>query len=226
MKNRLWITSLLLMCLAGTSCLDENFDDIRVDETDSWEPVVAIPVGNGSLDVNDFFAGYIRPDSIPGDTSRVFFDEDDYILSDRQIEADYSFDYSLYHYLDSPDQVRYAMFFLRLENHYPAACRVQIYVEGAGGQVADSVFDAPPIAAPAETDDDGRVKEPSSQLYSAGLDSTDVRTLFDGSRIRAVGELLLQDETGGVLTLYSSQYIHLTVFMEVGLRLKKEDLDG
>jgi len=225
MKNLRWISSLLFIFLAGTSCLDENFDDIRLDDSGFWEPVVAIPLGNGRLDINDFFAGYILPDSIPGDTNRVFFDDEDYILADHQIEAEYSFDYSVYHYLDSPEQVRYAKFFLRLENYYPTACSMQIYLEDASGQAVDSIFDAPPTAAPAETGDDGQVIEPSSQLFSVDLDSADVQTLFDGSRIRAVGKLILWEEKQEDVYIYSSQFIHLTVFMRLGLRLKEEDLD-
>jgi hypothetical protein len=214
------------MVLTGTSCLDKNFDDISLDESGPWEPVVALPIGKGSLDVNSFFSGYTLPDSISGDTLRVFFDDEDYILADQQIEADYSFDYSLYHYLDSPDLIRYATIFLRVENYYPAACQVQIYVEDAPGQPLDSVFDLPPMAEPAETGEDGRVTEPANQLFSADLDSTNVETLFQGSRVRAAGSLLLRGEPGEIISIYSGQYIHLTVFMKVALRFREDDLEN
>jgi len=225
MKTRLGISSLLLTILAGTSCLEESFDEISLDKSGPWEPVVAIPIGNGRLDVNDYFSHYILPDSIPGDTILVFFDDETYVLADQRIEADYSFSYSLYHYLDSPEVIRYARFFLQVENHYPAKCRVQIYVEDAPGQVVDSIFDAQPIAEPAEAVDDGQRTRPSSQLFSADLDTTDVQTLFDNSRIRTVGSLFLQDESNDMISMYSGHYIHLTVFMEVALRLTEEDLD-
>ena len=225
MKSRLGISSLLLMILAGTSCLDESFDEISLEKSGPWEPVVAIPIGNGRLDVNDYFSDYILPDPIPGDTILVFFDDEKYVLADQQIEADYTFRYSLYHYLDSPDLIRYARFFLRVENHYPATCQVQIYVEDATGRAVDSIFDAPPIMEPAETDDDGRGTGPSSQLFSADLDTTDVQMLFDNSRIRTVGRLFLQDESNAMISMHSGQYVYLTVFMEVALRLREEDLD-
>jgi hypothetical protein len=214
-----------MMIVAGTSCLDENFDQISLDDSGPWDPVVALPIGNGRLDVNDYFSDYILPDSIPGDTIRVSFDGEDYLLADQKIEADYSFSYSLYHYLDSPDLIRYARFFLRVENHYPTACQVQIYVEDAPGQAVDSIFDAPPIAEPAKTDDEGQVTGPSSQLFSADLDSTDVQTLFDNSRITTVGSVVLQDESREMISIYSGQYIQFTVFMEVALRLNEEDLE-
>jgi len=76
------------------SCIEDNYRDIRIDDSTRWEPYLALPVGAGTVDVNDFFRQYIPPDSFPSDTTRVFFNDSLYLLAQTTVLSEYRLDFS------------------------------------------------------------------------------------------------------------------------------------
>src|SRR6056297_2547814 len=110
------------------SCIENNYRDIRIDDSTRWEPYLALPVGEGTIDVNEFFRQYVPPDPLPSDTTCVFFNNEPYILAQNSAQAEYSLDFAIEDYVDSSRYIQKALVFFRVTNHYPTAARIQLYL--------------------------------------------------------------------------------------------------
>ena len=212
--------SFLLMALF-LSCVDDNYSDIRIDDSTRWKPDLSLPLGEGTLDVNDFFSGYSQIDSIPGDTSRVVFDDSLFNLHQVSIQTDYSFDYSLDQFIDSAAHIDRATIYIRVWNHYPTACRMQLYLNNEALEPVDSLFDEPARVDPGRINAEGIVTQPNKHLFEVALNRKDIETLFDAGNIRVAGEVFLFNDELEQVAFYSDYYIRLEAFLRVRLNIPR-----
>ncbi|MFP4621203.1 MAG: hypothetical protein ACLFM7_07815 [Bacteroidales bacterium] len=76
------------------SCVEDNLSDIRWDEEDHWKPDISIPLGKGSMDVDNYFEAN-RDVNIPFDTIPLYYEDSLYHFDEHQIAAEDSLDHGV-----------------------------------------------------------------------------------------------------------------------------------
>ncbi|MBS3808282.1 MAG: hypothetical protein KGY60_12315 [Bacteroidales bacterium] len=206
------------------SCIEDNYRDIRIDDSTRWEPYLALPVGAGTVGVNDFFRQYIQPDSFPSDTTRVFFNDSLYRLAQTTVLTEYRLDFSIEEYIDSSRYIQKGLVFFRVTNQYPTAARLQLYLYRNQQEVIDSVFPQPQPIEAGRTRKDSIVDAPSVQLLKVNLSRKQINRLFVADGVLLHGRIFLENEALGKVYLFPNKGIDVEVFLRVQLSLKKEDL--
>jgi len=214
----------LLLSVLFFSCLEDDYLDIRIDDSTRWEPDLALPVGEGMVDVNGFFQQYVQPDTFPGDTIRVFFNDSLYPVAQNSALANYRLDFSVEEYIDSSRYIKKARVFFRVTNHYPTSARLQLYLYDDRQVVIDSVFSKPPQIEPGKTQDDSIVDVPAEQLVEVNLPREKINRLFDAAGVLVRARVFLENDALENIYLFSDKAIEVEVFLRVQLSLKKQDV--
>jgi len=206
------------------SCIEDNYRDIRIDDTTRWEPVLALPVGEGVVHVNEFFQQYQPPDTFPSDTTRVVFEDSLYQLARNSVLTNYPLEFSPEEYIDSSRYIKNARVYFRVTNHYPTSARLQLYIYRSQLEVIDSVFADPQHIDPARMRNDSTVDKPTEQLLEVSLPPEKITRLFVADGILVYGRIFLENAALENIYLFRDKGIDVEVFMRVQLSLKKEDL--
>mgnify|MGYP006285591097 CR=1 FL=1 len=206
------------------SCIENNYRDIRIDESTRWEPYLALPVGEGTIDVNEFFRQYVPPDPFPSDTTRIFFDNEPRILAQNSARAEYSLDFSIEEYVDSSRYIQKALVFFRVTNHYPTAARMQLYLYRDQQEVFDSVFSEPQQIEPGKMGNDSMVDTPAEQLLKVDLPGEQIERLFVADGVLVHGRVFLENDAVQEIYLFPDQGMEVEVFLRVQLSLRKDDV--
>ncbi|GEM_PF-4194055 len=212
-----------LMLISFFSCVEQGYQDIEIADSTKWRPTVALPVGAGALDINDYFQQYTRPDTFSKDTFRVCFGEDRYLIDQSEIKASHRFDFSLSNYVDSSEYLQQVFLFFDVHNHYPTRSRVQIYLQGASDRVLDSVFDQARWVEAAQIDDSGRVSQPSKREFTREMNRAGIDNLFRASSIRAEGTVRMRNQQVGQICFSSAGKIAIEVHLEAKLMFEQDD---
>lgn len=206
------------------SCMEDNFRDVRIPDSTSWRPYLALPVGSGQVDVNDFFLDYLPTDTLPYDTTSVYYNDSLYHLDRERVVTEHRFDYSPADYIDSSDYIEYARVFFRVENHYPTQTRFQLYLLDHQGAVVDSVFEGPQQIKPGITDDSGRVNKPSRQVFDSELERGQIDSLFTFPHLLLRSHVMLENEQFPTVRFDPAEGIWVEVYLRVRLEIRKDDL--
>lgn len=206
------------------SCMEDNFRDVHIPDSTRWRPYLAIPVGSGQVDVNDFFLDYLPPDNPPYDTTSVYYNDSLFHLDRDRVVTEHRFDYDPGDYIDSSGYIEYARVFFRVENHYPTPARFQLYLLNNEGAVLDSVFEGPQQVKPGVTDDSGRVYKPSRQVFDRELGRGRIDSLFTFPQLLLRSHVLLENEQFRTVRFDPAEGIWVEVYMRVRLKIRKDDL--
>jgi hypothetical protein len=215
------ITFLLTMALF--SCVEDNLGDIRWDDADHWTPELSVPLGNGSVDVNNYFERYEFPPEFPDKTFPVYFEDSLYNLIERQIAVRDSYEYSLSDQINSSRYIEWMTVYFRVWNTYPTSGRVQVYFR-QGTSTLEPLFEEPKAIEGATPDEEGRVSGPFKHEFKVDLDEEEINNIYEGDNFLVEAGISITREDVDSIRFYEDYEIRIEAAADVKLNVRPSDL--
>jgi hypothetical protein len=215
------ITFLLSMALF--SCVEDNLEDIRWDDADHWTPELSIPLGDGSVDVNNYFDRYDLPPGFPGETFPVYYEDSLYSLIEGQIAVRDSFEYSLSDQINSSRYIEWMTVHFRVWNTYPTSGRVQVYFR-QGTSTLEPLFEEPKAIDGATPDEEGLVSDPLKHEFKVDLDEEEIDHIYEGDNFLVEASISITREDVDSIRFYEDYDIRMEAAADVKLDVRPSDL--
>ncbi|MBS3775302.1 MAG: hypothetical protein V5A47_03430 [Bacteroidales bacterium] len=219
---------LFFVSMALFSCVEDNFTDIRWDPEDHWKPDLSVPIGDDTVDVNNYFKQYREFGDMPGTIFPVYYEDSLYPLIDARIATEDSFDYSLANHISSSRYIEYLSIHLRTWNTYPTESRVQMYFrkkKDGDWIVLDSLFEASQIIESGEVDEENKVIRPAKQEFSAAFDQEQIdEIVYPSENLLVKAYISVTTEDLDTVRFYSDYAIRMEATARVKLNIRPSDL--
>ncbi len=212
-----------LLSIALFSCVEDNFENIRWDEADHWKPELSVPLGDGSVDVNNYFEQYNLPDFFPDDTFPVFYEDSRYSLIEGQIATRDSFEYSLADQINSSRYIEWMTVHFRVWNTYPTSGKVQVYFR-EGPTTLLTLFEEPKTIEAASPDEEGRVRRAVTQEFEVVFDEEAIEHVYEGNNFLVEASISVTREDLDSIRFYEDYEIRMEAAAGVKLNVRPSDL--
>ncbi|MGM0530773.1 MAG: hypothetical protein ACQER7_05430 [Bacteroidota bacterium] len=216
------------MSMALFSCVEDNLTDIRWDRENHWKPDLSVPIGDDTVNVDNYFEQYQEFDDIPGTIFPLYYEDSLYRLVDSQIGTEDSLDYSLADHINSSRYIEYLSIHVRTWNTYPTKSRVQLYfrkMKDGNWIVLDSLFDAPKIIESGEVDEERKVIRPAKQEFNVALDQKQIdEIVYPSENLLVKAFISVTAEDLDTVRFDSDYEIRMEAAARVKLNIRPSDL--
>lgn len=214
--------------MALFSCVEDNLTDIRWDPEDHWKPDLSVPIGDDTVDVDNYFEQYQEFGDIADTIFPVYYEDSLYRLIDSQIGTEDSLDYSLADHINSSRYIEYLSIHVRTWNTYPTQSRVQLYfrkVKDGNWIVLDSLFDEPKTIESGEVDEERKVIRPAKQEFNATFDRKLIdEVVYPSENLLVKAYISVTAEDLDTARFYSEYEIRMEAAARVQLNIQPSDL--
>jgi hypothetical protein len=202
-----------------SSCLEDNFTDISLDDSIQWEPNWSVPVGEASMTVENYFNSLAYIDSFPIDTFFVYFEDSLYRLDVPVIETEEEIDFSLSELASAPSNILYLKIKVITENSFPASVKNQVYFYGENGVLIDSLFSSSETLKPGTIDAENARVVPSREITEVEIDTTRIDNIFQTDQLRIKSAIQLSPDDMKAVTFKESYDIHIKMGLQARLSI-------
>lgn len=202
-----------------SSCLEDNFTDVSIDNSIKWEPNWSVPVGEASMTVENYFNALPYIDSFPIDTFFVYFEDSLYRLNLPQIVIEEDVDFSLSELSTDPSGILFLRIKTIAENSFPASVKNQIYFYSGSGVLIDSLFESPETLNPGVVDSENNRVSPSKAIFKVELDTTRIDNIFRTDFFRIKSAIQISTDDMEAVTFKESYDIHVKMGLQARLSI-------
>ena len=207
-----------------SSCLEDDFTDVKVDDSMKWEPSVSVPVGSATLDVNNFFDTYQSPDSMALDSFPVFYEDSLYYISQIRIVDTFQADFSMANFAEERDYINRLAFRFTLRNGYPTKTESQVYFR-SGDEILDSLFAEKLEIPPGKVNDNQEVSEVSFYQEDIPFDSVRIDKLYKATDAIFWGAVYVTREELADIRFYKDYSVLVQIGLKAELNIVPSDFN-
>jgi len=210
--------------LLFSSCMEDNFANIKVGDSMKWEPSVSVPVGRGSLDVNNFFDTYQLPDSVALDSLPVFYEDSLYYISQIRIVDTFQIAFSMSNFSEERDYINRLAFRFTLRNGYPTKTESQVYFK-SGTEILDSLFTEKLEIPPGNVDENQEVSQVSFYQKDIPFDSARIDELYKATEAVFWGAVFVTRDELSDIRFYKDYEVHVQMGVKAELNIVPSDFN-
>ena len=216
--------SLLLLLFVLSSCIDDNYSDIEIDDSINWEPNISVPVGEGSIRVDSYFGHHTFPDSIPVDSFLVYYEDNLFYLTDKRIQDTFHLNFTMDEFIEERENIKYLSLRLAIRNGYPTKTETQVYLY-YGRELLDSLFSEKLIIDPGKVNKKQNVYQPSYIQHDVSLDSSEIDNLYRADHAVFQGAIYVTNEKLEEVKFYEDYNVNAQIGLQAKLRVHPSDFD-
>ena len=213
---------LITFVFISFSCIDRDFLNVQTGNDLRWRPDLSIPLGEGNLSVNSFFSHYSLPDTFPGDTFPVYFEDSLYYLADEYITDTVNVAFSMSNLSDQRDNIEYLSIRTAVKNGFPTECKTQVYLVD-GSQVIDSLLPGNFTLEPAAVNEAGQVVERSFTKLDIPCDSLRINRLYAADHMHILLTIKTTHEALPQVQFYERYVSNIQIGIQAGLTIDADD---
>lgn len=214
--------SLMVLVFIFFSCIDKDFLNVRTGEDLQWKPNLSVPLGEGSLSVSSFFSQYQLPDTFPGDTFPVYFEDSLYYLDNEYITDTVNVAFAMTNLSDQRDNIEFLSIRTVFKNEFPTECKAQVYLVD-DDQVIDSLLPVDFTLKPATVDEDGQVIKRSFTKLDIPCDSLRIDRLYLTDYMHVSLAIKTTHETLWQVQFYERYVSQIQLGIQAGLKIDADD---
>lgn len=214
-----WIFFVLIFT---SSCIDDDFKDITVDDSLKWTPDLSAPVGEGNIEIDHYFDAYSMPDSFPVDTFPVYYRDSLYNLPKLQIADTFHLNFSMDQFSENRDNIIYLSIRLAVRNGYPTETESQVYLY-KGSSLLDSLFKERLKISPGKVNEASEVIESSYEQVDVYCDSTKIDNLYKADHAVVYGAVSVKNENLEQIRFYEEYRVNVQMGLQAELKVKPSD---
>ena len=209
-----------LIIFLFAACIEDDFSDVALDESVRWQPDISFPLGEASLNVNNYFSSLSVIDTFPIDTFFVFFQDSLHRLNIPAIEITENINFAMKQVASDPSFINYLKIKIIIDNSYPTRISTQLYFNDGNDKILDSLFADRKLIQPAEVTDEGISTSPVRKIIEVELDASRIDEIYQTESLYLYGLVQLSNENLDKIHFYKSYNIKIQLGLQAGLDIE------